>query len=418
MQTQTESAHRVLFVDDEPGILTALQRTLRPLRHDIHSEFVGSGADALRLLAAGDFDIVVADIRMPGMDGAALLEAVQRSHPHVLRIVLSGHADLSAALRAVPVAHQFLAKPCDANTLRSVITRTVALHNLLHDRELQTLVAGIREIPMRPKTYDEVGRLLSDTSATSVDIANTVCHDVVLMAKLLKIVNSAFFGLPRRVTSAQMAVNYLGTTMLRSVILATAVATKLGPRAKQLGYDLERAETSGLLSAKLATQFFSEKEQREDAFTAALLQDVGELLLVAEAPASALAAFAHSKTQGMPLWEAERCLQTVTHARVGAYLLGAWGLPYSIVEVVAHHHEPDLLPHEGIRPGRCGSRGLADCRELLAATAAGARARRGISGQVRQGGPSAVADRDGGALVATAQRPGLIGLPRAAKPQS
>src|SRR5262249_28905437 len=150
----------VLFVDDEPSILSGLGRMLRPLRHEIQSDFVGSGAEALERLRQDTFDIVIADIRMPGMDGGALLDAVRGTHPHVIRIVLAGHADVSAALRAVPVAHQFLAKPCDANALREVITRAAGLHKLLSDRELQTLVAGMHDIPVRPKIYNEVSKLL------------------------------------------------------------------------------------------------------------------------------------------------------------------------------------------------------------------------------------------------------------------
>jgi len=346
MHTPPATLQRVLFVDDEPAILTGLGRMLRPLRHEIQSEFVGSGAEALQRLTAEAFDIVVADIRMPGMDGAALLEAVQRTHPHMIRIVLSGHADVSAALRAVPVAHQFLAKPCDATMLRDVIMRASGLRNLLEDRALQTLVAGMRDVPVRPKTYTDLSKLLADPAATSRDISKLMSRDIALSAKLLKIVNSAFFGLPRRVTSIESAINYLGTSMLRSVILATAVVSTLGPRATKLGYDLELNETHGLLCGNLATQFFSDKNAREDAFAAGLLQNMGELLLVAEGSEDAVRAITYAKTHGMPLYDAEVELGVVSHAYVGAYLLGAWGLPYSIVEAVAHHHDPTRVPHE------------------------------------------------------------------------
>jgi HD-like signal output (HDOD) protein/ActR/RegA family two-component response regulator len=336
----------VLFVDDEPAILTGLGRMLRPLRHEIQSDFVNGGAEALSRLAKDPFDIVVADIRMPGMDGAALLDAVQRAHPHIIRIVLSGHADVSAALRSVPVAHQFLAKPCDAIALRDVITRAVGLHGLLQDRELQSLVAGMRDIPARPRTYSDLTRLLGEPSTTSSDIAKLISRDVALSATLLKIVNSAFFGLPRRVTSIESAINYLGTSTLRSVLLATAATSSLGPRASKLGYDLEANETHALLSANLAAQFFNDKNVREDAFAAALLQNVGVLLLLAEAGDDALQAIRHSEAQRLPLQEAERELRKVSHSYVGAYLLGSWGLPYSIVEAVAHHHDPGAVPHD------------------------------------------------------------------------
>jgi HD-like signal output (HDOD) protein len=339
---------RVLFVDDEPAILTGLSRLLRPLRHEIQSEFVSSGAEALARLSAEPFDIVVSDIRMRGMDGAALLEEVQRKHPHVIRIVLSGQADASAALRAVPVAHQFLAKPCDAAMLREVILRASGLHKLLEDRALQSLVAGMRDVPVRPKTYTDLSMLLADPAATSRDISRLMSRDIGISAKLLKIVNSAFFGLPRRVTSIEAAINYLGTNMLRSVILAAGVVNTLGPRALKLGYDLELNETHGLLCGNLATQFFKDKNAREDAFAAGLLQNMGELLLVAEGSPDAVRAITHAKAHDLTLSEAELELGVVSHAYVGAYLLGAWGLPYSIVEAVAHHHDPVCVPHAAL----------------------------------------------------------------------
>ena len=346
MQASTP-AHRVLFVDDEPAILSGLSRVLRPLRHEIQSEFVASGQAALDILASKPFDMVIADMRMPGMDGATLLAEVQRRYPHVIRAILTGQSELTAALRAVPVAHQFIAKPCEAESLRAIITRAAALHELLNDAELQRLVTGMRELPVRPETYDEITRLLNDTSTKSGDIANVVERDAVLTAKLLNIVNSAFFGLARRITSPETAINYLGTTMLRSIILATAATETLGPRAKQLGYDLEATERQGLLSAKLATQFFQDAVQREDAFAAALLQDVGELLLIAEANEPTLAAFQEARRRNAPLWEVEREYQSVSHAAVGAYLLGTWGLPYPIVEAVAHHHDPGASDASG-----------------------------------------------------------------------
>jgi HD-like signal output (HDOD) protein len=280
------------------------------------------------------------------MDGTALLEAVQRKYPHVIRIVLSGHADLSAALRAVPVAHQFLAKPCDAAVLRNVIMRASNLHTLLADRALQALVTGMRDVPARPKTYTELSKLLADPTSTSRDISKLMSRDIAMTANLLKIVNSAFFGLPRRVTSIEAAINYLGTSMLRSLVLSTAVVHTLGPRAIELGYDLELNETHGLLCGNLAIQFFSDKNARDDAFAAALLQNIGELLLVADGSQDAVRAIKQAKTQAVPLYEAERELGVVSHAYVGAYLLGAWGLPYSIVEAVAHHHDPTSVPHD------------------------------------------------------------------------
>jgi len=96
---------RVLFVDDEPRILEGLRRMLRSQRNEWEMAFAPGGGAALAIMEAAPFDVVVSDMRMPEMDGATLLTQVRNLYPQVVRIVLSGHAELSAALRVVPVAH-------------------------------------------------------------------------------------------------------------------------------------------------------------------------------------------------------------------------------------------------------------------------------------------------------------------------
>jgi HD-like signal output (HDOD) protein len=336
----------VLFVDDEQSILQGLERTLRPLRFEMQCEFVASGKDALEMLAKFPFDVVVADMRMPGMDGAQLLAEVQKRYPHLIRIIFSGHPEIESALRALAVAHQFIAKPCDANTLRTMISRAIGLRNLLSDRALRALVAGIKELPARPVVYQKLSALLADPNTSSAEIAKLIEHDAALSAKILKIVNSAFFGMPRRISSIETATKYLGTSMLRAVTLATGTDNALGPRARKLGYDIDAAQKQALLSAHIAALFFSDRASKEDAFAAALLQNVGEILLIAEASEDLAIVIAHARDRAINLYQAECELGVVSHAHVGAYLLGAWGLPYNIVEAVAHHHDPEQVPHD------------------------------------------------------------------------
>src|SRR5438105_11023321 len=118
---------RILFVDDEPKVLEGLQRMLRPQRAHWHMLFASGSEAALRLMEADPVDVVVSDMRMPEMDGARLLERVRDRYPSVIRIILSGHFEVEAGMRAVPVAHQFLTKPCDAEKLLAAIERSSEL---------------------------------------------------------------------------------------------------------------------------------------------------------------------------------------------------------------------------------------------------------------------------------------------------
>lgn len=122
---------RILFVDDEPNILDGLQRTLRAQRRVWNMTFVTSGHAALSAMEEEPFDVVVTDMKMPGMNGVELLEHIRAHHPRTGRLVLSGQIDTDAYGRSVSVSHHVLTKPCDRETLRRTIDRMCGPHTLL-----------------------------------------------------------------------------------------------------------------------------------------------------------------------------------------------------------------------------------------------------------------------------------------------
>ena len=152
----------VLFVDDEPNILSALQRMLRGQRSEWKMSFASSGEEALRFLAEIDVDVIVSDMKMPGMDGADLLEKVSELHPHIVRVILSGYSEKEGSMRSVGSAHQYLSKPCDPEVLKTTIANICAQRELLTDQSLRQLVTQLPSIPSLPGIYvelvDELGR--------------------------------------------------------------------------------------------------------------------------------------------------------------------------------------------------------------------------------------------------------------------
>src|SRR5688572_14989228 len=102
--------------------------TLQP---ECEASLCGCGEEALEMMSKSAYDVLVCDMRMPGMDGAAVLAQAERRFPETARIILSGFAQSEVALRALPVCHRFVAKPLSAADLRTVLLRTVALHELL-----------------------------------------------------------------------------------------------------------------------------------------------------------------------------------------------------------------------------------------------------------------------------------------------
>ena len=117
----SEPRKTILFVDDEANILAGLGRMLRGLRQSMDLQFAASGEQALAVLAAQPVDVLVTDMRMPGMDGATLLGIVQERYPQVVRLMLSGQSDRESVLRTVGSVHQFLTKPTTQEALKEVL---------------------------------------------------------------------------------------------------------------------------------------------------------------------------------------------------------------------------------------------------------------------------------------------------------
>ena len=214
------SKKRILFVDDEPLILQALQRMLRSMRDEWEMEFAEGGGQALERMAQIHFDVVVSDMRMPGMNGADLLAEVMKRHPHTVRIILSGHADKELILKCIGSTHQYLAKPCDAEALKATVRRASAVETRLKDETLRKLVGSMDRLPSIPTLYTEILDALRDPEVSLEAIGEIVGKDPAMTAKILKLVNSAFFGLRRQIASSTQAANFLGLDTIRSLVLS------------------------------------------------------------------------------------------------------------------------------------------------------------------------------------------------------
>ena len=111
------------------------------------------------------------DMRMPGMDGAELLTRVMKQHPQMVRLVLSGHSHAESVLRSVGPAHQYLSKPCDAETLKTTVGRALALQRLLSNETMRQVVSKMDSLPSLPSFYDEVLAELRSNNASIARIA-------------------------------------------------------------------------------------------------------------------------------------------------------------------------------------------------------------------------------------------------------
>lgn len=331
----------VMFVDDDPSVLSGIRRMLHPMRGQWRMSFANGGHEAVESLTADPAHVVVSDMRMPGMDGAELLSVVRSRWPGAVRIILSGFSEESAALRSVPVAHRFISKPCDPDKLLNTVRTACELQDRLSQPELRRLLGGLGGLPSPPGTYVAITEELGRPDVSVQAVAAIVEGDPACTAKLLQLVNSAFFGLARSMTDPREAVAYLGVNAIRGVVLAAEAADLF----RSASPELARAASSVMAHSATVAAAVRERvpaQRAQEAFIAGLLHDIGWLALAQAAPEEFLAVREDIR-RGKEITLAERERLGATHAEVGGYLLNLWGLPYPLVDPVTRHHDPEAV---------------------------------------------------------------------------
>ena len=333
---------RILFVDDELNVLQAMRRSLHSMRNEWTMDFVLGGAEALTALKAAGADVIVSDMRMPGMDGWQLLTEVKKLYPQTVRLILSGHAEATSIMRAVGIAHQYIAKPCDSAAIKDAVLQTQNLRHLVSTDQLAALVGEVGTLPSAPKAFQEILACLQQPKASVADAARIVGRDVAMTANIMKMVNSAFFGARQPIMTTARAVAYLGMDTLGALVLGHSVF-KSGHPTGIAGFSLERlldhSLQTGIAARSIALQEKFTPADAEKAFLAGVLHDVGKIVFATRklAPSELAEAGEHGAVE-----------MDAHHAEVGAYLLGLWGFPNTIVEAVAFHHRPSTVSDQGL----------------------------------------------------------------------
>jgi HD-like signal output (HDOD) protein len=332
---------RILFADDEPPVLDGLRTRLHRQSSRWKMVFVESGSRALTELEREPFDVIVTDMRMPGMDGAELLQIASERWPQTVRIVLSGYAEPEQALRLVPVAHQYLSKPCDAQRLVGAIDRCLELQTLLPSLELRALVGRVRTLPVVPRIHVALCAAASAENINIGDIAELVATDPITAAKTLQLANSAFFRLARPLISIDQAVRYLGAAAIRTLVGSAPVFSAWPERGPVSFINFDELRMHAHTVATAARALAGPGAMSDESELVGLLHDIGYWLLAQECPAQLATAVQLARDEHIPLSEAETRILGASHAHIGAYLLGIWGLPSTIVNAVAQHHTPE-----------------------------------------------------------------------------
>ncbi|HKJ66157.1 MAG TPA: response regulator [Desulfopila sp.] len=342
----------ILFVDDEPNILSGIKRMLRSMRQEYDFHFAGDGRTALDLIESENIDVVISDMRMPGMDGAEFLERVREHHPEIIRIMLTGQADEESVYRTVNIVHQFLSKPCDPDKLKNLIVRSSALRDLLTDVHLKRMVSGIDNLPSLPEMYTQLQQVLQREDASAEEVAAIIEQDVAMTAKLLQLVNSSFFGLYQKVESPARAVKLLGFDTIKILVLGVQIfsGVKVGADLISLDYLKEHSMMVAQCSKKIALASSDDTDVINNCFLAGMLHDIGRLLLLSHMTDSYLPVVERAQEEETNLTDNERDHFNASHGEIGAYLVGLWGFASEILEAIAYHNNMDASMARAFSP--------------------------------------------------------------------
>ena len=329
---------RVLFVDDEADVLAGLRTSLRRDRTRFDFDFCSSGREALDRMGEQPYDVVVSDVRMPGMTGVELLGEVARRQPDTVRVVLSGEAGSDLVMAAMNVSHRWLSKPCERDRLLDTLGGALRYRELMTAPELREAIGAAAALPTPPRLYQQMTAMVAEPSTSVEDLAEVAASDPAVAAKVLQLANSAF-SMGAAVSDLDAAIVRIGIKNLAQLVLSVEVLNAWDDDMVIPGMTLD----ANMAITTAAAEHAASMANRADAATAAvaaLLHHVGLLLEAATLPDRLQAAYDHAVEHELPLVQAERTLYGLAHPDLAAHLLSIWGLPADLVFAVFRSHLP------------------------------------------------------------------------------
>jgi len=362
---------RILFVDDDPKEIKELKTMLGSMHQKWEMEFAINGEEALNIFIDNPPDVVVSDMYMAEMDGLQLLGTVMKHFPETLRILLSEPLDKEMVLKYGKSVHRFLMKPCSAETIKYTIERTCKLQDLLRGETLKKMVTKIRDLPSLPSLYNLIIKEIQSPEVSLKKLGHIISQDVSLSARILQIINSPIFGIPREITSPQQATVFLGIDTLKALVLHIRLSPSFMGDAKLCGFSIidmqKHSMMVGRLAGKIARTETDDEKVVEDVIISGMFHNVGKLILL-KVPVLYKEITELVKTTGCDFTDAEYTVMKTSHAELGAYLLWLWGIPSNVVEVVAFYHNPSKLL-ENIVPNKTPREVSGNAKEFTALTA-------------------------------------------------
>lgn len=333
---------RILFVN-ESAKAQDLQRLLENMKQEWEMRFVEAEADVWDCLANDAYHVIVLDLSTPKINGVELLQEVSARYPQMVRVIIVGPSDQELVLRMIRSDHQIITQPFNSVSLKGLIDRSCKLREILQNEDLKRFVAGVSHLPSLPSLYQQIVDEMQSPKVSLKRVADLIAQDITMTAKILQLVNSAFFSLPQKIVNPHQAAILLGIDILKGLVLHVHIFSSFqsDPRIKE--FSIQGLANHSLLVGKLAREIVvtetNIREMEENALIAGLLHDIGKLILLRD-PERYNQVLAHSRARSCNNYQAEYEILGASHAEIGAYLLDLWGIPEPVVRAIAFHHNP------------------------------------------------------------------------------
>ncbi|SFI32480.1 Response regulator receiver domain-containing protein [Tindallia magadiensis] len=329
----------ILIVDDEQQVLRSLERLFLPT--DYHILTAPGGHEALQLLEKTAVDMIISDMRMPGMNGYDLLSTVKTKYPHIVRIMLSGYSEEKVVMKALldNTVKVYLFKPWNNQEMLDTISQIFETCHLLNNPQLMQLINKSSYLSTIEDTYRKIEKSI-ESEADIAKIAAIIEKDSVVTGEILRLANSVYIG--ARTGSLQTAITYIGLDHVKQMIRSTSIL-KLFLSSKKHRFLLNRLWKKSALSQQLYLnlhKYLLDKPVPDNCFSAALLHNIGIMFLLMQFEEPYAQLLLESEKNPEKTTELEMQLCGNSYEEVSGYLLNWWNLPFSVVEAALYHRIP------------------------------------------------------------------------------
>lgn len=308
----------------------------------------------MSVLDRTDADVLILPLGDNPVKALDVLSKVVEKHPGIVRVALSGYLTPLQTARASELAHHSLSFDCEASELVNYITNSIHVTELINKPAVRDYITSLQALPVLPEIHEKLNDSLNSDNSNTREIAKVLEQDPVMTAKIMQLVNSAYFGLSRDINRVHEAVTILGVRMIRDLVLTSHLFDSYPQTDDWKSFSFKQIHQRSMAVARaaqhIARSVKADRHVQAQAFLAGLLHDFGILVLASHDSSEYHNVISKASLMEQPVYAIEKLVLGVTHAEAGAYLLALWKLPPKVVEAVLFHHFPKASPSEGFSP--------------------------------------------------------------------